>query len=148
MSNGDHRSINMGLLHERIGYRLRRAQVAVFHDLFRGLADSGVTPAEYSVLTLLAHNQAPRAGQLADALGVKPANFVRLQEKLEQRGFITRERAADDGRAMTLALTDAGRRMLSVLDHVIEEHDARVVSRLSEPERATLMRLLGVLSGD
>lgn len=148
MLNGDYRAINMGLLHERVGYRLRRAQVAVFQDLFRGLAESGVTPTEYSVLTLLAHNEAPRAGQLADALGVKPANFVRLQEKLEQRGFITRERAADDGRAMTLALTDEGRRMLAALDQVIEEHDARVVSRLSEPERATLMRLLGVLSGD
>ena len=148
MPNGDHRAIDMGLLPERIGYRLRRAQLAVFQDLFRGLAETGVTPAEYSVLTLLAYNAAPRAGQVADALGVKPANFVRLQEKLETRGFITRERAADDGRAMTLGLTEQGRRMLAVLDQTIEQHDARVAEKLSEEERATLMRLLGVLSGD
>jgi DNA-binding MarR family transcriptional regulator len=137
----------MGRLPDRLGYRLRRAQVAVFQDLFRELAEFGITPAEYSALTLLAHNQAPRAGQIAEALGIKPANFVRLQEKLEGRGLITRERAPDDGRAMALGLTDAGRGLLAALDQAIERHDVRAGASLGVDDRATLMRLLGVLAG-
>lgn len=138
--------VEMGHLPERIGYRLRRAQIAVFQDLFRELAEFSITPAEYSVLTLLAHNDAPRAGQIAEALGVKPANFVRLQEKLEGRGLITRQRAPDDGRAVALGLTDAGRTLLGRLDDAISRHDARVSSRLSGDDRATLMRLLAALA--
>ncbi len=136
----------MGELPDRLGYRLRRAQIAVFQDLFRELAEFGITPAEYSVLTLLARNAAPRAGQIAEALGVKPANFVRLQEKLESRGLITRQRAPEDGRAMALGLTKEGRDLLNHLDHAVDTHDARVSQKLTSEDRTTLMRLLGELT--
>jgi DNA-binding MarR family transcriptional regulator len=141
------RGLDMGRLPQRLGYVLRRAQVAVFQDLYRGLAETAITPTEYSVLTLLAHNAGLRAGQIAEGLGVKHANFVRVQEKLEERGLLRRARAADDGRAMTLTLSAEGRKLLKKLDRIIEQHDARVAARLSEDERATLLRLLTALAG-
>ena len=73
-----------------IGYRLRRAQVSVFQQFMARFAEFGLTPAEYSVLALIAANPGSKQTQVGEALGIKRANFVTLITALERRGLTER----------------------------------------------------------
>src|SRR3972149_7521341 len=48
--------VDFGKLPGYIGYQVRQAQSAVFRDLSRTLREAGVTPGEFSLLTLLRAN--------------------------------------------------------------------------------------------
>ena len=80
------RSFDTGSVSGIIGYRLRRAQVSVFQQFMARFAEFGLTPAEYSVLALIAANPGSKQTQVGEALGIKRANFVTLVNALEARG--------------------------------------------------------------
>ena len=70
--------VDIGALTCLIGYMLRRAQIAVFQDVFRAFATVGIRPAQFSVLTVIARNPGRTQSQVAAALGIKRTNFVAL----------------------------------------------------------------------
>jgi len=59
------------------------------------------------------------ASQLAVEEGLQPQSLTRLLAGLERKRLISRKRSETDGRALTITLTDAGRR------HLLEEIGAR-----------------------
>ena len=46
--------IDLGVLNERLGYFIRRAQLWVFQDFIRRLSSLDISPAEFSVLVVSA----------------------------------------------------------------------------------------------
>ena len=54
-ANGD-AAIDLGRLPQIVGYMLRRAQLAAFHDFMRGYAEADIRPAQYAVLTVIERN--------------------------------------------------------------------------------------------
>ncbi|MEO8758963.1 MAG: MarR family transcriptional regulator, partial [Devosia sp.] len=91
-----------------VGYRLRRAQLSVFQRFLAVFDELKLRPAEYSVLVLIADNPGRKQTEIAEALGIKRANFVTLAHALEGRGLIDRRPAAGDGRANALHLSKSG----------------------------------------
>lgn len=140
--------VDLGPLPDRVGYLLRRAQVAVFADLFEAFAGQDITPAQYSVLCILHRNPGIRQGRVAEALGIKRTNFVPLVNRLQARGLARRAPVPDDGRAAALFLTEAGERLADWLDRVVAAHEARMEARLGPGGRQQLMALLGRLLPD
>jgi DNA-binding MarR family transcriptional regulator len=63
-------------------------------------------------------------------------------DRLEERGLITRERSRDDGRAVVVSLTGAGRRALddALPDHL--ESERKLLDGLSDGDREQLAGLL------
>ena len=63
-------------------------------------------------------------------------------DRLEERGLITRRRSRDDGRAVVVSLTDAGRQALDAAlpDHLDTER--KLLEGLSDDEREQLAGLL------
>jgi DNA-binding MarR family transcriptional regulator len=63
-------------------------------------------------------------------------------DRLEERGLITRRRSRDDGRAVVVTLTDAGRQALDAAlpDHLDTER--KLLEGLSDDDRAQLAGLL------
>jgi len=57
----------------------------------------------------------PRIRDLADRMQIQHHSAVELINRLEARGYVQRERAADDRREVLLALTPKGERMLAEL---------------------------------
>jgi DNA-binding MarR family transcriptional regulator len=63
-------------------------------------------------------------------------------DRLEERGLITRERSRDDGRAVVVSLTDAGR---EALDAALPDHldtERKLLDGLSDDDRDQLAGLL------
>lgn len=126
-----------------VGYRLRRAQLAVFQRFLSVFAEMGLRPAEYSVLMLIDDNPGRKQTEIAEVLGIKRANFVTLVHGLEERGLIERRPAADDRRANALHLTREGQSFFNKAKSMHDDLEADLLRRLggSEP-RDTLLALL------
>ena len=85
--------------------------------------DDALTPGQYDLMTpLLAAHETLGLRELARAAGVAAPTATRMVDGLERRGLVTRERCADDRRAVRLALTTAGAA-------AVELHRARQLER-------------------
>jgi DNA-binding MarR family transcriptional regulator len=140
--------VDIGALTCLIGYMLRRAQIAVFQDVFRAFATVGIRPAQFSVLTVIARNPGRTQSQVAAALGIKRTNFVALIDGLERRGLAERRPAPSDRRSHALHLTDAGRATVRRLNRMVERLEAGMIRRIGRDRRAVLLDLLSRLAED
>lgn len=126
-----------------IGYRLRRAQVAVFARFAQSFAETELKPAEYSTIVLLADNPGLKPSQVAAVLGMQRANFVALAAGLEKRGLIARRVEQEDRRSHTLSLTPSGAAMADDVRRIQERFEAEIVAELGgDAERWQLLALL------
>ena len=133
-----------GVLPSLIGYRLRRAQQAVFRDFATSVAD--VSPGRAGMLLLVDANPGVTQGRLALAVGLDRSTMVGVIDALEAQHLVERRRG-DDRRTNGLWLTASGRSFVSRLKKRIELHERRVAAHLSAAERAQLLALLEKLSG-
>ena len=79
--------LDLGVLDGHLGYFIRRLQVWVFQDFIRTLASIDISPAQYSVLVVIAANPGASQSQIGSTLGIERARLVRLLDKLEKRGL-------------------------------------------------------------
>jgi DNA-binding MarR family transcriptional regulator len=86
-------------------------------------ADAVLSPAQVDLLAPLADGEVLGLRELARAAGVSAPTATRMLDGLQSRGLVTRERCADDRRAVRLTLTDAGR------DAVEEARERRAARR-------------------
>ena len=143
------RSFDTGAVSGIIGYRLRRAQVAVFQQFMSRFAEFGLTPAEYSVLALIGANPGSKQTEIGDALGIKRANFVALINGLDQRGLTERLEAAGDRRSNALHLTAEGEALIARANKVQSDFEAEMVERLGGTKaRNQLLQMLDKLAHD
>ncbi len=141
------RGIDYGALDALVGYALRRAQLAIYVDLYRTLAPWQMSPQRYSALTLIARNKGLTQGRLAHLLGIAGSGAVILIRSLVALGYVELATSTSDARAYALKATAAGRRALKRIDAAIIEHETRVMAVLSAKERKTLVQLLTRLRG-
>ncbi len=137
--------VDLGALGGQVGYQLRRAQLAVFADFHRGLGELDIRPAQYAVLLILRQTPGLQQSLVADALGIKRANFVTLFDGLQARGLVRRLPSATDRRAVRLYLTPAGAVAMQRIEQLVGAHEARVNAALGEDGRAQLLGLLARL---
>jgi DNA-binding MarR family transcriptional regulator len=91
-------------------------------------ADTGMSRSEASVLgTLRAGPQ--RITALAELEGLAQPTVTLLVKRLEDRGWVLRERATDDGRVVMVSMTDAGR---EALDEIRDRYRPLLRAGLSE----------------
>lgn len=132
-----------------VGYRLRRAQIAVFQQFSARFGDYELRPAEYSALALIEANPGSKQIEIAKALGIKRANFVALINGLEARGLVERRQPAEDKRSQALHLTARGAEQMTIFNEVQAEFEAYCVEKLGgAAARDQLMDLLARLLDD
>lgn len=124
------REIALGPLSERLGYVMRRAQLAIFEDFIAACAEHDIRPGQYSVLTLVEHNPGSSQTQIAEAVGIKKTNFVALIDLLERRGLVERKSTPRDRRSHSLFLTDAGKALMRKLHRTAAQHEQRLIERI------------------
>jgi DNA-binding MarR family transcriptional regulator len=122
---------------------LRTASV-VSRSLARVVEPAGLSLAQYNVLRILRGSGSAGLATLAirDRMIEVGTAITRLLDKLEQAGYVRRERGAPDRRQVMCYLTDRGRGLLGTLDRAVDHADQAAVAMLA-PDKLT--QLLGLL---
>lgn len=123
-----------------VGYRLRRAQIAIFEEFIRAFATLDLRPAQFSVLLVISGSPGLNQSEVAATLGIQRANFVALINGLEKRGLV--ERRPVDRRSYALHLAPAGRELLGRAVALQDALEARIEARLGPGGKGRLMELL------
>ncbi|WP_119726454.1 MarR family winged helix-turn-helix transcriptional regulator [Thermomonospora amylolytica] len=131
-------------LSETPGYLLRRVYVHLTADALRDGPDSR----DFVVLDALADQDATSQAELAERLGINRTIMVKLVDRLQEAGYVTRTRNPANRRSYVLSLTDDGRRALADMRRAVSDRDARITAPLTPAERQWLNRLLGRLLPD
>lgn len=138
--------IDFGRLPGYIGYQVRQAQSAVFRDLSRMLRETGVTPGEFSLLTLLRANPGINSITLTRIYQLDKATLSLSIKGLVARGLISSTRHANDRRYYALELTPTGRGLLQGVTRRIERQERTMDAVLKPGERERLLDLLQRIS--
>jgi DNA-binding MarR family transcriptional regulator len=159
-------------LHDRLGYLLKHAQLALADHTGPALAPLGITGRELAVLTVLAapDEDGPEGGagrgasdaggasrkgrgavaqhEAAGRLGVDRTTMVELVDGLERKGLVERRPDPADRRRNLVHLTEAGRDALDRGRHASRAAEGDFLAALSPAEadqlRDLLRRILGV----
>ena len=104
--------------------------------------DAGISHAAYVVLAMLSESptRSRRMSDLARRANQSQSRLSHTVARLEERGWVRRERAADDGRGNLAVLTDAG---WDVVRTLAPGHVDAVRESLFDPLTPEETRLLG-----
>jgi DNA-binding MarR family transcriptional regulator len=104
----------------------------------------GVSPSQYNVLRILRGSD-PRAltcGEIGERLVTPGPDVTRLLDRLEERGWVARERDDADRRVVRGRITAAGRDLLAALDAPVLAYLDHSLGHLGAADLARLVRLL------
>jgi DNA-binding MarR family transcriptional regulator len=130
------------LLEALIGYNARRAALAIISRFLPRMAQFGLRPVEFSVMTLISHNAGITARQLCTALDLQPPNLVGMIKALEKRGLLEKRDHPTDRRAQGLHLTPAGSLVMEQAHETALALEIEATPGMTQLERLTLNRLL------
>jgi DNA-binding MarR family transcriptional regulator len=139
---GTRGALDLGILPGLVGYRLRRAQMALYQDFLAACAPFALRQAQFAVLEILDRNPGAAPSAVSSALGIKRTNFVPLFDELARRGLAERRADPGDRRARGLFLTAPGAELVARARAAILAHEARLARRLGQNDTATLLLLL------
>ena len=119
---------------QRLARRLRSMQ-----------ADESVTEGQRSVLFTLFNQGAQTLGSLSEHERVTPPSMNRTINALVQAGLVTRVGAADDGRKVTIDLSDAGRTFIHDTKRKRDAWFTRRLESLTPEQRSVIDQAASIL---
>jgi MarR family transcriptional regulator for hemolysin len=126
--------LDQSCLDHLLGYQVTQANISCRKVFANHIGNAyKLSPVEFTILMLVAHNPDTTQKQLSQALTVSAPNVTALLDRLSDRDLLTRVRNESDRRSQHVRLTRKG---------AILVEDARKVSLTMERE------LLGHLSGN
>ena len=125
-----------------LGYNARRAALTIIEGFLERMAEFGLRPVDFSVMSVIQHNPGVTSRQLCAALNLLPPNLVGLIQSLEARGFIHRLPHPTDGRAMGLHPTPQGQALMQQAEQAATDLEIERSARLTTAQRKTLLDLL------
>jgi DNA-binding MarR family transcriptional regulator len=132
----------LGGLNDILGLRIRLAHGAVYRHFSDTFVDLGLTQKQVSALWLVNDNPGISQIALGGRLRMDRATTMTIVNRLQDRGFMRRERSASDGRKQALYLTDEGAAALIKAKAAIAEHEAWLKGRFTAEEIEKLVEML------
>ncbi|WP_323123660.1 MarR family winged helix-turn-helix transcriptional regulator [Burkholderia alba] len=125
-----------------LGYLLRQAHAASRLTMERTLADLGVTPPQFMVLTMLSAYPGLSGADLARLALLTPQTVSVIVANLEKRGAIARRPHAVHGRIQQIEMSDEGRALLARCRERVRRLDAQLRDGLTDDEERAIRRWL------
>ena len=125
-----------------VGFHIRLAHGAVYRHFTETFAQLELTQKQVSVLWLLGDNPGIAQIEVGGRLRMDRATTMTIVNRLQERGYLRREKSSSDGRKQSLHLTDDGERALEQAKRCIEEHEAWLKSRFTPDEVEKLVEML------
>ncbi len=130
---------------EEVSDRLHSAAIALLRTVREADESLGISPARLSALSVLVFGGARSLGELARAEQVTAPTMSRIVDGLERDGLARRRPDADDGRAVRVSATRAGRRVLARGRRQRVEALAGRLAGLGARDLAALERVVEIL---
>ncbi len=125
-----------------VGYATSRAAIEMRKVFANSMEPLGLRVAEYSILMLVAHNDAINQKRLCAALDLSPPNLAVMLDRMAERGIVERVRGTQDRRAQHIHLTDSGREVAGRAQAIAATMEEATLAVLTQGERALLLELL------
>jgi len=115
---------------------LQRATHRTLHALSTALANLNLSAAEINALANLGDGGTLNVRQLGERTGTRASTLTGLLDRLENRGYLTRELDPRDRRSFRLPLTEAGQATATRVLAAIADLERDALSRLSAEQIA------------
>ena len=139
----DHKdSPQQNLLWQRPGFLVRRLHQIHSAMFFEGCREFGVTPLQYSLLSILREQPGLDQSRLGEELGIDRSNAFDVVQRLKRAGLISLISDPIDRRRKKTTLTTKGRALLKQLDPPALKAHSDLLNSLSAKQQALLMALL------
>ena len=131
-----------------LAYLLRQAQAATRLTLERALADIGVTPPQFAVLTMLRAYPGLSGADLARVALLTPQTVGVIIRNLERAGAIRKTPHPVHGRLLQWTLTRRGIILLDKCRRHAKAVERRLMAGLSPKAQATIRRWLSKIAAE
>jgi len=125
-----------------VGYLMRQAGAALRLRMERALADYGVTPPQFNVLTMLVAYPGISNADVARLSMLTPQTVSVIVANLERSGAIERRPHAIHGRIQHIDVTPAGKALLKSCRERVREIEQQLLSGLTADEERVIRRWL------
>jgi DNA-binding MarR family transcriptional regulator len=131
-----------------LAYLLRQAQAATRLTLERALADLGVTPPQFAVLTMLKAYPGLSGADLARVTLLTPQTVGVIIRNLERDGAIRKKPHPIHGRLLQWTLTRRGEMLLGKCRRPVRALERRLQAGLAPKAQGTIRRWLSKIAAD
>ena len=92
----------------------------------------GISVAEWRVVAHLSQEGSVSVREIHKRVDMDKSKVSRAASRLEKRGFVTKSANPDDGRLVSLALTESGQQMIAEMTPIAREFEASVLAELGD----------------
>ncbi len=136
---------NLAPLRDRFGFLLKHARERLAALNAEALQPFGISGRELAVLTVLAEGEPPSQLEAAQRLAIDRTTMVGLIDGLEAKGIVERRADGTDRRRNIVAVTPAGRRLLTDASRAADDAERAFLEPLGTAERRRLREMLQAL---
>ncbi|MEY4386829.1 MAG: putative HTH-type transcriptional regulator YusO [Verrucomicrobiota bacterium] len=133
---------NVAPTQRRLPILLRRAWFGLNQSFRRQIAESGLTPGQFTTLRTLIERGDLTQRELTEVMSSDPNTIASLLSRMEKLGWIKRETHERDRRANRLHVTAPGKRKFTAAKPTALDLQTRVLSVLTEAEREKFLASL------
>jgi DNA-binding MarR family transcriptional regulator len=123
------------------GHLLRRA-LQTHTELWASAVGSELTPPQYAVLAAVIANPGIDQRTLGHLVSLDKSTAADVVRRLVERGHLTRDRAADDGRRDTMFVTTSGLELVKTVVAAVNRVNDVLISPLTPAEGRRFLKLL------
>lgn len=133
------------VLEEEAFLHLQRTADAYLQLAAGLLRPYGLSPTQYNVLRILrgAGDEGLPCGEIANRMITRDPDITRLLDRLENRGWVERQRLKTDRRVVLTRITPEGLRLVGSIDEPMRALHRKRLGRMEEGRLRELISLLG-----
>jgi len=133
------------ILSQFVPYLLNRAGVKIGLAFARDIKSLGVTLPMWRVMVALWESGDQRLGDLAESTSIDLSTLSRLLITLQRKAYVVRSRDSNDGRALSVSLTDKGRAMTERIIPIAAHYEDVAARGISPTDLRRLRSMLTTL---
>ncbi|MBV4457738.1 MarR family transcriptional regulator [Pseudomonas sp. COR58] len=125
-----------------LGLLLGRAALLKDRIIDTHMEPHGITAAQFKVLIIVAQYGVDTPAELCRHLSLDSGSMTRMLDRLEQKGFLIRQRSEDDRRQVRLKLTEQGQQLADRLPQIGADAMNELAGAITSDELVTLQYIL------
>ena len=130
----------------RLAPLLRRAWYGLNQTFRRRIAESGITPDQFTILRWLGeHPNGLTQRALADLMASDPNTVTAILTRMQKSGLIERRPHTDDARCNLIALKEKGRALHADLQPLASELQQQLLAVIPSSKQAEFLKYLGAI---